>query len=42
MTKPEQTWREKWLAMEDGCSSDDSSDKEAIKVSSARGEDNSE
>jgi hypothetical protein len=38
MTKPKQTWREKWIAKEEGCSSSD----EARKVTPARGEDNSE
>jgi hypothetical protein len=37
MTKPKQTWREKWLAMLEGCSSDDSSGDEARKVTPARG-----
>jgi hypothetical protein len=40
MTRPEQTWREKWLAKEEGGSSDDSSGEEARKVTSARGKDN--
>jgi hypothetical protein len=40
MTKPKQMWREKWLAKEEGGSSNDSSSEEASKVTSARGEDN--
>jgi hypothetical protein len=36
MTKPKQTWREKWLAREEG----GSSSEEACKVTPARGEDN--
>jgi hypothetical protein len=40
MTRPMQTWWEKWLAKEEGGSSGDSSGKETSKVSSARGEDN--
>jgi hypothetical protein len=42
MTKPKQMWQEKWLAKEEGCSSGDSSDEEASKVTPARGEDNPE
>jgi hypothetical protein len=42
MTKPKQTWREKQLAKEEGCSSGDSSSKEVSKVTLARGEDNLE
>jgi hypothetical protein len=42
MTKPKQTWREKWLAKEEGCSSGNSSGEEATKVTLARGEDNPE
>jgi hypothetical protein len=41
MTKPKQTWREKWLAKEEGGSSGDSSGEEASKITLARGEDNS-
>jgi hypothetical protein len=37
MTKPEQTWWEKWLAKEEGDSSSDSSGKEASKVTPTRG-----
>jgi hypothetical protein len=40
MTKPKQTWREKWLAKEEGCCSGDSSGEEVSKVTPARGEDN--
>jgi hypothetical protein len=36
-TKPNQTWREKWLAMEEGGSSGDSIREEASKVTPARG-----
>jgi hypothetical protein len=39
MTKSKQTWREKWLAKEEGNSSNDSSGEEASKVTPARGED---
>jgi hypothetical protein len=39
MTKPKQTWREKWLAKEEGGSSSDSSGEEASKVTPTRGED---
>jgi hypothetical protein len=35
MTKPKQTWRERWLAKEEG----GSSGEEASKVTAARGED---
>jgi hypothetical protein len=42
VTKPKQTWREKWLAKEEGCSSGDISGEEASKVTPARGEDNLE
>jgi hypothetical protein len=42
MTKPKQTWWEKRLAKEEGCSSGDSSGEEASKVISARGEDKPE
>jgi hypothetical protein len=38
MTKPKQMWREKRLAKEEGCSSEE----EASKVTLARGEDKSE
>jgi hypothetical protein len=41
MTKPKQTWQEKWLAKVEGGSSSDSSGEEASKVTPARGEDNS-
>jgi hypothetical protein len=40
MMKLKQTWRGKWLAKEEGCSSGDSSSEEASKVTPARGEDN--
>jgi hypothetical protein len=40
MTKPKQTWWERWVAKEEGGSSGDSSGKEASKVTPARGEDN--
>jgi hypothetical protein len=40
ITRPEQTWREKWLAKEEGGSSGDSSGEEASMVTPARGEDN--
>jgi hypothetical protein len=40
MTKPKQTWQEKWLAKEEGSSRGDSSGEEASKVTLARGEDN--
>jgi hypothetical protein len=40
MTRPEQTWREKRLAKEEGGSSTDSSGEEASKVILARGKDN--
>jgi hypothetical protein len=39
MTKPKQTWQEKWLAKEEGGTSGDSSGEEVSKVTSARGED---
>jgi hypothetical protein len=42
MTNPKQTWREKWLAKEEGCNSGDDSGKEASKLTLARGEDNPE
>jgi hypothetical protein len=42
MTKPKQMWQEKWLAKEEGCSSGDSSGKDASKVTPAREEDNPE
>jgi hypothetical protein len=42
MTKPKQTWQEKWLAKEEGYSSNNSSGEEASKVTLARGEDNLE
>jgi hypothetical protein len=40
MTRPEQTWQEKWLAKEDGSSSSDNNGEEVSKVTLARGEDN--
>jgi hypothetical protein len=40
MTRPEQTWWEKQLAMEEGGSSSDNSGEEVSKVTLARGEDN--
>jgi hypothetical protein len=40
MTKLKQTWREKWLAKEEGGSSGDNSGEETSKVTPARGEDN--
>jgi hypothetical protein len=40
MTKPKQTWREKWLAKEEGCSSGNNSSKEVSKVTPTRGKDN--
>jgi hypothetical protein len=40
VTKPKQTWREKWLAKEEGCSSSDNSSEEVSKVTLTRGEDN--
>jgi hypothetical protein len=40
MTKPRQTWWEKWLAEEEGSRHSDSSSEEASKVTLARGEDN--
>jgi hypothetical protein len=42
MTKSKQTWQEKRLAKEEGCSSIDSSSEEASKVTPARWEDNLE
>jgi hypothetical protein len=42
MTKRKQTWREKCLAKEEGCSSSDNSGEEASKVTPTRGEDNLE
>jgi hypothetical protein len=42
MTKPKQTWREKWLAKEGGYGSGDSNGDEVTKVTPARGEDNPE
>jgi hypothetical protein len=42
MTKPKETWQEKWLAKEEGCSSGNSSGKEVSKVTPAKGEDNPE
>jgi hypothetical protein len=40
MTRPEQTWQEKWLAKEEGGSSGNSSSEEASKVTPPRGGDN--
>jgi hypothetical protein len=40
MTKPKQTWQEKWLAKEECGSSNDSSGEEASKVTPAKGESN--
>jgi hypothetical protein len=40
MTKPKQTWQEKWLAKEKGGSSGDNSGEEASMVTMTRGEDN--
>jgi hypothetical protein len=40
MSRPEQTWWEKWLAKEEGGSSGDSNGEEVSKVTLARGEDN--
>jgi hypothetical protein len=40
MTRPEQTWREKQLAKEEGGSNSDSSGKGASRVTPTRGEDN--
>jgi hypothetical protein len=40
MTKPKQTWQEKWLAKEEGSHNGDSSSEEASKVTPARREDN--
>jgi hypothetical protein len=39
MTKLKQTWWEKRLAKEEGCSSSHSSSREASKVTPTRGED---
>jgi hypothetical protein len=39
MTKPKQTWREKWLAKVEGCGSGDNSGEELSNVTPARGED---
>jgi hypothetical protein len=41
MTKPKQTWQEKWLGKEEGGSSDNISGEEASKVTPTRVEDNS-
>jgi hypothetical protein len=38
MTKPKQTWREKWLPKEEGSSYDDSNGGEAGRLTPARGE----
>jgi hypothetical protein len=40
MTKPEETWWEKWLAKEENISSSDSSGKEEIEVTSAKDDSN--
>jgi hypothetical protein len=40
MTMPEQTWWEKWFAMEEGGSRGDNIKEEASRVTPARGEDN--
>jgi hypothetical protein len=40
MTKPKQTWWEKWLAKEENGSSDDSSGEEEVEVTSAKGDSN--
>jgi hypothetical protein len=40
MTKPKQTWQEKWLTKEEGGNNGDGSGREASKVTPARGEDN--
>jgi hypothetical protein len=40
MTKPKQTWQEKWLAKEEGGSDEDSSGEEVNKVTPTRGENN--
>jgi hypothetical protein len=42
MTRLKQTWREKWLAKEEGGSNSDNNGEEASKVTLARGEDNPE
>jgi hypothetical protein len=39
MTRPEQTWQEKRLAKEEGCSNSDSSSEEVSKVTLVRGKD---
>jgi hypothetical protein len=41
MTKPKQTWREKWIAKEENGSSGDSSGEEEVEVTSAKGDSNS-
>jgi hypothetical protein len=41
VTRPEQTWREKQLAKEEGGSSGDNGGEVVSKVTPARGEDNS-
>jgi hypothetical protein len=40
MTKPKQTWREKWLAKEENGSNDDSSGEEEVEVTSTKGDSN--
>jgi hypothetical protein len=40
MTRPEQTWREEWLAKVEGGSSGDTGDEEVSKVTPTRGKDN--
>jgi hypothetical protein len=40
MTKPKQTWWQKWLAKEENGSSGDSSDEEEVEVTSAKGDSN--
>jgi hypothetical protein len=42
MSKPKQTWHEKWLAKEEGSSNGDNSSEEASKITLARGEYNQE
>jgi hypothetical protein len=38
MTKPKQTWQEKWLAKEENGSSSDSSGEEEVEVTSSKGD----
>jgi hypothetical protein len=40
MTKPKQTWQEKWLVKEENGNSSDSSGKEEVEVTSAKGNSN--